>query len=424
MKSIEKITKSNKHYSNQRGITLIALVVTIVVLLILAGVSINALFGNNGIIEKAKEAQSKMDEAKQNDLNALNELNNWLENEIGGEGTNIEGDYVVTFCDYNGTELKKVGVNKGETATYTGTTPTRASDENYNYTFSKWITTKGGHKEANLTNVQSNMEVYALYATQKVCFVAGTKVLTENGLMNIEDIQKGMKVYSYNEENEKVELNEVKTVFVNYVDYDMCKVYINGETIESTNKHPYYVKGKGWTEARYLQKGDILVTSENKEVKINNIEIVKHEGNELREVYNFEVNNNHNYFVGENKVLVHNPPALGYAAKIGEIVYPSISEAFAAVQAGETITLLKDVILDTSTACGTNGTISNTNLSNVTLDLSFFTLTIAAGNNVYLDNVTVVDSQSVGAINISTGATFVMNNTTTIPDTVTITDQN
>ena len=86
--------------------------------------------------------------------------------------------------------------------------------------------------------------------------------------------------------------------------------------------------------------------------------------------------------------------------------------------------MLKDVILDTSTACGTNGTISNTNLSNVTLDLSFFTLTIAAGNNVYLDNVTVVDSQSVGAINISTGATFVMNNTTTIPDTVTITDQN
>ena len=84
MKSIEKITKSNKHYSNQRGITLIALVVTIVVLLILAGVSINALFGNNGIIEKAKESQSKMNEAKQNDLNALNELNNWLENNVSG----------------------------------------------------------------------------------------------------------------------------------------------------------------------------------------------------------------------------------------------------------------------------------------------------------------------------------------------------
>jgi internalin A len=43
--------------SNKNGITLISLVVTIVVLLILAGVSINMLFGDGGIITKAKEAR-------------------------------------------------------------------------------------------------------------------------------------------------------------------------------------------------------------------------------------------------------------------------------------------------------------------------------------------------------------------------------
>ena len=42
---------------NKKGITLVALVVTIVVLLILAGVSINLVLGNNGIIVKAREAQ-------------------------------------------------------------------------------------------------------------------------------------------------------------------------------------------------------------------------------------------------------------------------------------------------------------------------------------------------------------------------------
>ena len=47
-------TKNKRNNLGEKGITLIALVVTIVVLLILAGVSINALFGNNGIIEKAK----------------------------------------------------------------------------------------------------------------------------------------------------------------------------------------------------------------------------------------------------------------------------------------------------------------------------------------------------------------------------------
>ena len=46
-------TKNKRNYTRENGITLIALVVTIVVLLILAGVSVNALFGNSGIIEKA-----------------------------------------------------------------------------------------------------------------------------------------------------------------------------------------------------------------------------------------------------------------------------------------------------------------------------------------------------------------------------------
>ena len=58
----------------QKGITLIALVVTIVVLLILAGVSLNAIFSENGIINRAKDAQNKMDQATQNDMTGLNEL--------------------------------------------------------------------------------------------------------------------------------------------------------------------------------------------------------------------------------------------------------------------------------------------------------------------------------------------------------------
>ena len=68
----------------EKGITLIALVVTIVVLLILAGVSVNALFGNSGIIEKAKEAQNAMDKAKENDEKGINELTNWIDNQVNG----------------------------------------------------------------------------------------------------------------------------------------------------------------------------------------------------------------------------------------------------------------------------------------------------------------------------------------------------
>ena len=46
---------------NKKGITLVALVVTIVVLLILAGVSLNLLIGNNGIITRARQAKISND---------------------------------------------------------------------------------------------------------------------------------------------------------------------------------------------------------------------------------------------------------------------------------------------------------------------------------------------------------------------------
>lgn len=46
-----------------KGITLVALVVTVVVLLILAGVSLNLVLGENGIIKKAQEAAAQTDES-------------------------------------------------------------------------------------------------------------------------------------------------------------------------------------------------------------------------------------------------------------------------------------------------------------------------------------------------------------------------
>ena len=49
---------------SQKGITLIALVITIIVLLILAGVSIAMLTGNNGILTRANEAGDRTERAE------------------------------------------------------------------------------------------------------------------------------------------------------------------------------------------------------------------------------------------------------------------------------------------------------------------------------------------------------------------------
>lgn len=79
----------------EKGITLIALVVTIVVLLILAGVSLSLVLNNNGVISRAKEAKNRYAEAQTNEENQLNEVSDWIKETVGdtagGSVTKIDG---------------------------------------------------------------------------------------------------------------------------------------------------------------------------------------------------------------------------------------------------------------------------------------------------------------------------------------------
>ena len=61
-----------------KGITLIALVITIIVLLILAGVSIAMLTGENGILSQAQKAKNKTEEAQANETNILTGYENYI----------------------------------------------------------------------------------------------------------------------------------------------------------------------------------------------------------------------------------------------------------------------------------------------------------------------------------------------------------
>lgn len=58
-------------FKKEKGITLVALVVTIVVLLILAGVSISLVLSNNGVINKAKESKTQYQNAANYEQNIL-----------------------------------------------------------------------------------------------------------------------------------------------------------------------------------------------------------------------------------------------------------------------------------------------------------------------------------------------------------------
>ena len=75
---------------NNKGITLVALVVTIVVLLILATVSINLVLGDNGIVKKAQDAKTKSAEASENDLKGMNSLVSEMEGVLNGNSGKTE----------------------------------------------------------------------------------------------------------------------------------------------------------------------------------------------------------------------------------------------------------------------------------------------------------------------------------------------
>ena len=110
----KKFSKGNK----QSGITLVALVVTIVVLLILAGISIRLVLDNNGIINRAGDAKDKHEQGKVNDQTDLDNALDWME-EIAGpsivEPENVddweyktEDDGTLTITGYKGTETEVV----------------------------------------------------------------------------------------------------------------------------------------------------------------------------------------------------------------------------------------------------------------------------------------------------------------------------
>jgi hypothetical protein len=136
-----------------------------------------------------------------------------------------------------------------------------------------------------------------------VCFVAGTKVSTENGLAAIETIKPGDMVWAEDSETGEKALKKVVQTFVNETD-ELVHLIVNDEEIITTPEHPFYVPQKGWTNANELHKGDTLVLQSGKYVTVENIRQEKLE--EPITVYNFEVEDFHTYYVGESSVLVHN----------------------------------------------------------------------------------------------------------------------
>lgn len=68
-------------FKGQKGITLVALVITIIVLLILAGVGISMLAGDGGILDHAQNASNEYKTASNTENQTIQNLINYIVNE-------------------------------------------------------------------------------------------------------------------------------------------------------------------------------------------------------------------------------------------------------------------------------------------------------------------------------------------------------
>lgn len=167
----------------------------------------------------------------------------------------------------------------------------------------------------SLDNNVDDAALTARKATSNSCasFVAGTKVVTDKGMKSIETIQVGDLVLSHDKKSKADEFNKVLNL-KNRTSPNIIKIILEDErTIKSTDNHPYYTKrGENykWVEAKDLKVGDQLHSTKAPS-KIAKIEKLAGD-----KVFNFEVENNHNYYVSDSEILVHNAKcSLKYSPK-------------------------------------------------------------------------------------------------------------
>ena len=130
------------------------------------------------------------------------------------------------------------------------------------------------------------------------CFLAGTKVTMKGGFKNIEDINVGDYVLSYNEKKRKNVFSKVLYVFNHSEELTNGYLVINNK-IRVTPNHRVMLNGV-WQEIGNAEVGDYLYDSNYSEVEIENISRVYAN---VR-TYNLEVENTHIYYAED--VLVHN----------------------------------------------------------------------------------------------------------------------
>ena len=202
-----------KTFKNSKGITLVALVITIIILLILAGISISALT-NTGIFQKAKDAKQKSENASLDQNTKLDEYENELDKYLPkklvdkvNDGTIKVGDYISYTPDGASTEniLQELATYSGSTSGNTTSTLTQEIDKEKGLKWRVLDVKDGKVRLISDRPTTSKITLYgakgynnAVYLLDKTCktLYNNSKLASNVQNLKIEDIQDHL-AYDY-----------------------------------------------------------------------------------------------------------------------------------------------------------------------------------------------------------------------------------
>ncbi|HYD46764.1 MAG TPA: polymorphic toxin-type HINT domain-containing protein [Terriglobales bacterium] len=169
------------------------------------------------------------------------------------------------------------------------------------------------------------------------CFRGDTMVATEAGLRPIREIKVGERVWSFDEKSGLRKLAKVTETYVRPA-RQLRRLQIGRDTLHLTDSHPIWIEGKGWLRANAVAAGDIARTDDGQQLAVIGNEpsdantffagydrgadlvaaaqkplyavqkaaFSTKDGASAGAVYNIEVEGSHNYYVGAQRILVHN----------------------------------------------------------------------------------------------------------------------
>ncbi|RHX77449.1 hypothetical protein DLM77_21180 [Leptospira yasudae] len=181
----------------------------------------------------------------------------------------------------------------------------------------------------NATNGNGGFDTNGAFSI-RTCFTAGTLVHTQTGTKRIEEVTVGDVVLSWNEATGKQEYNRVTETFVKETEEIFTLLFSDGKQLETTWNHPFRrllpqyksetlptKENSEWVAAKDLKEGDLTFTKDGRVLSIGYIQVDDRD----EKVYNFSVEKEHDYYVGEDGILVHNE---GCGPMTGPVLSPQV----------------------------------------------------------------------------------------------------